>query len=169
MAMEAELQTVDQARERDRLDFEIRQEGTKLALLEGMVELSQAQLGPARALRDTMQTLHARTAQYVLGAAGRVNEAGRSVQALGAAADAPLVVEDLREALARLDDTMSSGQTVAELAHDMVTYTLPDLDARLAAADEVRQLSMEPVDRDRAHRLAESALRRAAQAEVDAL
>jgi hypothetical protein len=172
LALEADLVNPVSAQVRDRLHFELANESTRLELLEGMAELSREQLGPARRLRDTVQRLHAQTAKYVLNAAGTVNEAGRSIQALGVAADAPLVVLELQQALAALNASMAGGDDVMELAQDLVANVLPDLDAQLSAADETRRW----VDKGagglnvaQTKLQAERALRRAARAEVDAL
>lgn len=173
LAVERALDGVDTERERDALQFELAQESTRLSLLTGMAELCEAQLGPARTLRDTVQSLHQQTAQYVLNAAGTVNEAGRSVQALGVAADAPLVVHELQQALLHLETAMSGTSDAIELAQHLVVHVLPDLDAQLSASDETRRLVSEtrggPVDVRMAHAHAERALRLAAQAEVEAL
>ncbi len=172
LVLEAGLTSPESAQARDRLHFELANESTRLELLEGMAELSRDQLGPARRLRDTVQRLHAQTAKYVLNAAGTVNEAGRSIQALGVAADAPLVVLELQQALAALNESLVGGDDAMELAQDLVANVLPDLDAQLSAADETRRLvDNGPGRLDVGHTKlqAEKALRRAAQSEVDAL
>ncbi len=119
-----------------------------------------------------MQRLHAQTAKYVLNAAGTVNEAGRSIQALGVAADAPLVVLELQQALAALNASLVGGDDALELAQDLVSNVLPDLDAQLSAADETRRLvnsGQGRLDISQTKLQAERALRRAARVEVDAL
>ena len=155
--------------ERDRLDFQLASEGTRLTVVDGLAELCGEQLPVARRLRDTVQSLHAQTARYVLNAAGTVREAGRNIHALGTAADAPVVLAELHEALTDLESILSTTEGAVTLASDLVNRVLPSLDARLSAMDETRRL-VESTGTGRAlDELAASALRRAAEAEVEAL
>lgn len=178
LALERALDAVpadhpEAARARDRLGFELRAESGRLRLVEAAAALVGEQLEPARRLRDTVQGLHEETARFVLQAAGTVNEAGRTIHALGVAADAPLVVAELQQALDRLDAAMLDTEAVVGQARHLLADVLPELNARLSARAEGQRAALvadlDGVDRAASHALAERALRAAAEAEVDAL
>jgi ABC-type transporter Mla subunit MlaD len=157
----------------DRLTFEERSESTALTLLRGRHELIQRELEPTRQLRDTVMKLHDEMSGFVMQANSAVDTAGRRIQALGMAADAPMVVAELHASLENLSDAMQATELYVEAAQDLVTRVLPDLSARLAAQQDVQgdldAAALEGLDRARARALADQALRDAADAEVDAL
>jgi len=178
VAMEAALDDLVPAdpetpRQRDRLSFALTQGSGHLDLLNAVAALCGEQLGGARRLRDTVQTLHADTARFVVRAAGTVNEAGRTIQAVGVAADAPMVVGELQAALDRLDEALADSGAVLDQSRHLLTEVLPELTARLETRQEVRRdaltADLDAASRERAHTLAERTLREAAAAEVDAL
>lgn len=166
LALQTERAQCTETARADQLDFELAAAGTRLTVLDGLADLCGDQLPVARRLRDTVQSLHHQTARYVLNATGTVREAGRNIHALGTAADAPLVLTELHQALDDLEQVMSSTEGAVTLANDLVQRVLPSLDARLSAMDETRRLVEGGADLDR---LAHEALRRAAEAEVEAL
>lgn len=157
----------------DRLTFEERSESTALTLLRGRHALIQRELEPTLQLRDTVMKLHDEMSGFVMQANSAVDTAGRRIQALGMAADAPMVVAELHASLENLSDAMQATELYVEAAQDLVTRVLPDLSARLAAQQDVQgELDAEALkglDRAQARALADRALRDAAEAEVDAL
>ncbi|HCH62847.1 MAG TPA: hypothetical protein DFR83_08590 [Deltaproteobacteria bacterium] len=157
----------------DRLTFEERSESTALTLLRSRHELVQRELEPVRQLRDTVMKLHDEMSGFVMQANSAVDTAGRRIQALGMAADAPMVVAELHASLENLSEAMQATELYVEAAQDLVTRVLPDLSARLAAQQDVQgeldAAALEGLDRAQARALADRALRDAAEAEVDAL
>lgn len=180
LEIEAELEALQQsgaaapgaARRRDQLRFDERTESTTLALFRAAAELAQEELGPARALRDTVLELHGDMARFVLEASSAVNTSGRRVQALGLAADTPLVVTELHEALRQLDQTMDATAAYIDQAHALLTQVLPELNREIRARTNHSHLSLaddlEGLSRERQRELADQALREAAEAEVGA-
>lgn len=157
----------------DALQFQERSVSADMALLQAHVDLCTDELTPAKALRDTVQTMHEEMARFVLNANQAVNGAGRKIQALGMAADAATVVVELQESMTQLDLAMTETTRYLTQADDLLTRVLPDLNARLAANADMRQLSFEGdlnnLSRSRARALADKALKHSAQAEVDAI
>lgn len=161
------------AARQDRLTFEERSESTALTLLQGRHGLIQREIDPARQLRDTVMKLHDEMSRFVLQANSAVDTAGRRIQALGMAADAPMVVAELHASLDDLSQAMAATELYVEAAQDLVTRVLPDLSARLAAQQDVQgdldAAALDGLDRAQARALADRALRDAAEAEVAAL
>lgn len=165
--------TPEEAAQRiDRLVFDLRQESLNLELFRASAELSKDSLGPTRALRDAVLELHEGMSGYVINASGAVDSAGRRIQALGMAADAPTVVAELQESLTELGTAMEVTAAYVEQTQRLLTEVLPDLSTRIKAEVEGRNLlltdSLEEVSRERARALADRALRHEAEAEVDA-
>lgn len=177
--IEAELASLDvhadvtHHRTHDRLRFELADTRTAAALFDAKARLCAHEVEPARALRDTVQRLHQEMAHYVLAASTSVDSSGRRIQALGLAADAPLVISELQAGLEQLDAAMSATEAYLEQAHDLLTRVLPelsdhvrshgvraahDLEVGLAAIGEVRQ-----------SRASDEQLKAAALAEVERL
>ena len=160
------------ARRIDRLTFELRQESLNLELFRAASELSKGSLGPTRALRDAVLELHEGMSGYVLNASGAVDSAGRRIQALGMAADAPTVVAELQESLTELGTAMEVTAAYVEQTQRLLTEVLPDLSTRIKAEVEGRNLlltdSLEGVSRERTKALADKAMRTDAEAEVEA-
>ena len=104
----ASLPPAERDRVTDTLRFELRHEGQNLQLFKALGEMCGRHVEPARALRDTVQRLHEEMQSFVLAATGTVDAAGRRIQALGAAADAP-VVAAVRSAL----DNQAEGKRCA--------------------------------------------------------
>lgn len=177
LALEASIESLDladaEARERvlDTLRFELRQEGQNLELFETMAEMCRGHLPSARALRDTVQRLHEEMQSFVLAATSTVDAAGRRIQALGAAADAPIVVGELQQSLAELQDAMRATETTLAHTRRLIAHTLPELSSQIAAEAELEHLSLQSdlnkVDRAQAKAAAERALARAAWQEVE--
>ena len=159
------------ARQIDRLTFTLRQESLNLELFRAAGGLAQDSLGPTRALRDAVLELHEGMSGYVVNASGAVDSAGRRIQALGMAADAPTVVAELQESLTELGTAMEVTAAYVEQTQRLLTEVLPDLSVRIQAEVEGRNLlltdQLEEVSRERAKALADRALRNAAEAEVD--
>lgn len=169
----ADMPAADRERLRDKLTFELRQETLMLELFRSTVAISRQHLDPARALRDTTMRLNEEMATFVLQATGTVNAAGRRIQALGMAADAPTVVGELQASLDELESAMSITEAYVEQTQALLTDVLPQLSARLKAQQEMEQVAvtatLESVTREHARSLAERALREAADAEVEEL
>jgi hypothetical protein len=87
------------------------------------------------------------------------------------AADAPVVVGELQESLAQLGSAMEVTQTYVEQTQELLHRVLPDLSSRVADEIENRNLlltsTLEDVSREKARLQADSALRNAADAEVE--
>ena len=164
---------VEDARARDQLEFEERRLTLQLQLVEASIELSERHLGPARGLRDTVMRLYEEMARYVLNARSHVDAAGRRIQALGMAADAPMVIEELSASLHDLESAMDATEAYIEQTHTLLNHVLPELAQRIdegGAQSAVRlESSLEELGRDRARRLAEHALRVAAEEEIASL
>ncbi len=160
----------ERARLGDRLRYEERSESTALALFRASAELAADELGPARALRDTVLALHADMARFVLEATSAVNTSGRKVQALGLAADTPLVVTELHAALEQLDATMAATASTIDEAHALLTQVLPALNREIRSRTSADHLllrdDLDSLSRERAREQADRALREAAEAEV---
>jgi len=167
-----DLEGVERDRVLDTLRFELRQEGQNLQLFKALAEMCQRHVEPARALRDTVQRLHEEMQSFVLAATGTVDAAGRRIQALGAAADAPVVVEELRRSLDELQDAMRATETYLSHTRKLIAHTLPELSARISADTEAEHVALaadvQELDRARAHAAAERELRLAALDEVNA-
>lgn len=179
LALEAALREVEQSgdpqrhRRIDTLQFELRQEGQALELFKAAEAMCAQHLDPARALRDTVQNLHEEMQAFVLAATGTVDAAGRRIQALGVAADAPLVVGELQQSLVELREAMTATEAYLAQTRDLIAHTLPDLSAQIAAESTVESLSLgaelQSLDRARTRASAERALREAAWNEVHEL
>ena len=167
------LSEEERARRRDRYEFDARTEAVALELYKAAAELCRQHLPPARALRDTVLQLHEEMAEYVLSATHTVNAAGRRIQGLGVLADAPIVVQELQESLDELNVAMQATAAYVERSSHLIAEVLPHLSARVKAENEASALTLEmdlaAVDRERAQKEAERALRNAAQHEIDAL
>ncbi|MCP4806173.1 MAG: hypothetical protein GY913_05245 [Proteobacteria bacterium] len=159
------------ARRIDQLTFTLRSESLNLELFRAAADLAKDSLSPTRALRDAVLELHEGMSGYVMNASGAVDSAGRRIQALGMAADAPTVVAELQESLTELGTAMEVTAAYVEETQRLLTDVLPDLSARIANEVESRNLlltdRLDVVSRERAKALADKALRNAAQAEVD--
>lgn len=159
----------------DQLRFELRQELANLALCEKAVALHAEALPEARELRDQVQGLQERMQEFVTTAAAQVDASGRRIQALGAAADAPMVVAELKESLEHLETAMELTSDTVIAASRLLDRTLPDLHAKLGAEAELDALAgpdvLSPADLDEkaAREAAEKALKRAADAEIESL
>ena len=132
----------DHARRQDALEFELRQETLSLELFRASAEVARHHLEPSRALRDTTQRLHEEMATFTLQATGTVNAAGRRIQALGLAADAPLVVGELQQSLEELQQAMDMTTAYIEQTRVLITDVLPELSARLAAQREMEEVAV---------------------------
>ncbi len=160
------------ARRIDQLTFQLRSESLNLELFRASSELARDSLAPTRALRDTVMELHEGMSGYVMNASGAVDSAGRRIQALGMAADAPLVVAELQESLTELGTAMEVTAAYVEQTQRLLTEVLPDLSTRIRDEVENRNLlltdELHVVSRERAKALADRALQADAEAEVDA-
>ena len=165
------LSSDERQRQQDRLTFALRNEAMDLELHMARVRLSRQHLEPARQLRDTVLSLQEDMARFVTAAAATLDSAGRRIQALGMAADAPVVVAELQQSLAELSQAMEATEDYVRQSQALLTEVLPALSRRLEAQGEVEgellSGSLELVSRERARALAEQALREAAEAEVD--
>jgi hypothetical protein len=175
MHIEADLDALDAAdhdtrRQEDRLRFEERTTSSRMELYRAGAELCRQELEPARALRDTVLQLHEEMARFVLQATSSVNAAGRRIQALGVAADAPSVVAELNESLQQLDAAMNATEHYLDQAQHLLTRVLPELSERLERDAAHRRLDLaddlDALSRERARELADRALREAADAEI---
>ena len=167
-----ELSKDETARFTDALRFEERTQGIALELFRARRVLCQQELEPARELRDTVLSLHEDMSRFVQQAGSSINGQGHRIQALGLAADAPLVIAELQERMQGMDDLASASQLYIDQAQHLLTDVLPELSRRLASADRSRALAvsedLEDLSRERARELADRALRDAADAEVSA-
>lgn len=166
----AGLPVDERNRRLDRLTFELRTETIDLELLMARARLCRQHVEPARQLRDTVLALQEDMARFVTAATAAVDSAGRRIQALGMAADAPLVVAELHQSLAELTQAMEATEDYVRQSQDLLTEVLPALSRRLEAQGEVEgevlSSSLEQISRERARALAEQAMREAAEAEV---
>lgn len=170
---DASLRPEEQARRRDRFEFDARTEAVSLELHKAAAELCRQHLPPARALRDTVLQLHEEMAQYVLSATHTVNAAGRRIQGLGMLADAPIVVQELQESLDELNLAMEATADYVERSSHLIAEVLPHLSSRIQAETEATEAALEmelaAIDRERSRVHAERTLREAAQHEIETL
>ncbi|HHO52427.1 MAG TPA: hypothetical protein ENK18_16550 [Deltaproteobacteria bacterium] len=170
---DASLRPEEQARRRDRFEFDARTEAVSLELYKAAAELCRQHIPPARALRDTVLQLHEEMAQYVLSATHTVNAAGRRIQGLGMLADAPIVVQELQESLDELNLAMEATADYVERSSHLIAEVLPHLSARVQAESEATEAALEmelaAIDRERSRVHAERTLREAAQDEIESL
>ncbi len=124
----ADLTPARRARLADRLAFRQRSTALELSLYESAVELGTQGLKPARRLRDHMLQLHEEMARYVLRCGAVVREAGQRIQALGAAADAPLVVSELRAGIHELEEAVRATEAHIERTRELYSRVVPVLD-----------------------------------------
>ena len=162
-----------QARAADRLRFERADLKTAVTLFEAKARLCAQEVEPVRKLRETVQTLHEEMAHYVLNATTSIEGSGRRIQALGLAADAPLVVTELQAGLDQLDGAMVATEAYLEQAHDLLTRVLPELSEQVrlqnARADLDLQKGLEAMGEARSDGATDAELRAAAVAEVELL
>jgi len=180
MQLEAELEILEKgqgngtkgerARRVDQLTFELRNESLNMELFGVAEELAVNSLSPSRALRDTVMELHEGMAGYVMNASGAVDNAGRRIQALGMAADAPMVVAELQESLLALGTAMEVTQSYVEQTRALLTEVLPELAARVKVEVEDRNLlltgSVDRLTREKSRAEADRRLRIKAEDEV---
>ena len=176
-ALQAELAELDarndvsELRRRDRIRFELADLGTAASLHNAKAHLCAQEVEPARALRDTVHRLHEEMAHYVLQASASVEGSGRRIQALGLAADAPVVISELQDGLAQLDAAMSVTEAYLDQAHDMLTRVLPELSQQIQSQGSRAALDLEQgiaaIEAAREGKATDQALRAAALAEVE--
>ncbi|MFK7926850.1 MAG: hypothetical protein AB8H79_01585 [Myxococcota bacterium] len=170
-AMLAAAVGADQAHLRDTLQFELRQEALNLELFETLAQMCTDHAPGARALRDTVQRLYEEMQSFVLAATSTVDAAGRRILALGAAADAPIVVSELQQSLAELQDAMVATESTLRQTRTLIAHTLPELSSQIAAEAELGHLTIDiearALDRQQAKAAAERALAQAAWEEVE--
>jgi len=161
----------ERARQVDQLSYQLRTRAVELEQHMARERLARQHLEPARQLRDTVLSLQEDMSRFVTAATATVNSAGRRIQALGMAADAPVVVRELQQGLEELDQAMQATQDYVQQSQDLLTRVLPELSRKLEAQGEVEgevlSSSLEEISRERAKSLADQALRRSAEAEVD--
>lgn len=157
----------------DDLQFEHRRQSQAMQIGQAAEALLTQEILTAQQLRSTVQDLHDEMQHFVLSATQLLDGAGRRIQALGAAADAPVVVSELQHSLTELDEAMRATELYLENLGTLVSHDLPDLSARIQAQAEARnltsQVDLEQLGRDRARAEAERALRRAAAREIEDL
>ncbi|MEL6341607.1 MAG: hypothetical protein AAFV53_00645 [Myxococcota bacterium] len=155
----------------DRLQFEERSESLSVELFRAQSQLLRHEISPARGLRDTVMGMYEEMAQFVLAATARVNGAGRKIQALGMAADAPTVINELNESLAELDVAMEATEVYVAQAQELLTRVLPEMSRQLQDSQHSASLDLthdlNDMSRERAAALADMALREAAESEVE--
>ncbi len=155
----------------DKLSFELRHETLLVELFEAQARLLRAEIEPARALRDTMLDLYQEMAAFVQAARSNAYTAGRRIQALGLAADAPLVVAELQASLDELGTAMQATESYISQTQHLLVEVLPELSARLEARVGTDAIDLAgdlgQVSRERARASADRALRDAAEAEVE--
>lgn len=168
-----ELETAANEREQimDRLQFEERTESLSVELFRAQSRLLKQEISPARGLRDTVMGMYEEMAQFVLAATARVNGAGRKIQALGMAADAPTVINELNESLAELDVAMEATEVYVAQAQELLTRVLPEMSRQLQDSQQSASFELthdlNDMSRERAAALADLALREAAESEVE--
>lgn len=155
-------------RERDQLEYDERTASAELALWQARARIARAGLDPARSLRNTVMRLQDEMALYVETARGTVRSAGRRIQALGTAADAPAVVAELQESLQDLRHAMMATEQYLQSTEELYTRVLPQLSANLEAhyATQGEALARGASSRDGSRVQAERALVEAAEAEL---
>ena len=178
-AIDAELEALagsEKAHEQravDKLNFERADTRTGVDLLEAKAQLCAREVEPVRALRQTVQAMHHEMAQYVLHASASVEGSGRRIQALGLAADAPIVISELQAGLDQLDLAMSATETYLDQAHEMLTRILPELSEQIRLQGSRSALELEAglsaIERARTHTASDADLKAAALAEVELL
>ena len=156
----------------DSITFQLRKVALDLELHRAAEGLFEQHLEPARSLRDTVMSLHEEMSHFLLSASSTVDGAGRRIQALGMAADAPAVVMELQDSLHALGEAMQVTETYVEQTRHLLGEVLPKMSAQLQDRGAVEALltvgEATELDRDRARALAERALRQAAVEEIDA-
>lgn len=171
--IDSDLSPEQTARLRDRYEFDARTEAVSLELYRSAAELCRQHLPTARSLRDTVLKLHEEMAKTVLAAQHTVNSAGRQIQGLGLLADTPTVVRELQESLDQLNGAMAATQDYVRRSTAFLSQELPHISALIRAESEASELALEAeltqLDRQRAIRDAEAALREAAQEEIESL
>ncbi|MFT4628219.1 MAG: hypothetical protein ACI8PZ_006914 [Myxococcota bacterium] len=167
-----DLGDAERVRLRDRVTFELRTEMITLQLHTTAAEQCRQHLAPARALRDTVLTLHEQMSTYVIQATHTVDAAGRNLQALGKMADAPAVVAELQESIEELHAAMDATEHYIESSRRFLADVLPELRNRIEAANVedatfvTTQLAR--LEGDVVRLEDDTELRAAAEAEVDA-
>ncbi len=155
----------------DKLQFELRHEGLQIELFEAQARLLRDEVIPTKTLRDTMLDLYQEMAAFVQAARSNADAAGRRIQALGLAADAPIVVTELQASLDDLGTAMRATEQYVAQTQDLLVRVLPELSAKLEARAEAEALELSDdlsqVSRERARASANRALRREAEAEVE--
>lgn len=155
----------------DKLQFEERSESLSIELYRAQSGLLKQEIAPARALRDTVMGMHEEMAHFVLAATARVNGSGRKIQALGMAADAPTVINELNESLAELDVAMEATEVYVAQAQELLTRVLPEMSRTLSVSTQSEALELtddlRDMSRERAKALADQALREQAMSEVE--
>lgn len=166
-AGEQELSLEERDRQLDHLSFALREAVLGLEHVRIGAEFSGAQIGPTRALRDTVMALYEGMSRYVLAASASLDAAGRRIQPLSMAADAPVVIAELRESIGDLDAAMSATAAYVQQTREILDRTLPVLTDSMRLSDSgLGQLSTTQAEA-RAQSLADGALQGAANAEVD--
>lgn len=154
-------------RQLDQLSFALREAVLGLELVRVGAEFSGAQIGPTRALRDTVMALYEGMSRYVLAASSALDAAGRRIQPLSMAADAPLVIAELRESITDLDAAMAATAAYVQQTREILDRTLPSLTESLRLSDSGLGSLSTLAAEERAQQIADSALRGVANAEVD--
>jgi len=167
----SELSGIELERMMDLLQFEERTESLSVELFRAQALLLRQEVAPARALRDTVMGMYEEMSQFVLAATARVNAAGRKIQALGVAADAPLVINELNESLAELDVAMEATEVYVAQAQELLTRVLPEISRQLKVSTAANAINLagdlSNMSRERAAALADTALRDAAESEIE--
>lgn len=173
-AIEGELDAIveqpNAAQRIDQLMFEERVVATDVAVWTANARIARQGLEPARVLRDHVLQLHDDVARYVGVARGTVRDAGNRIQALGAAADAAVVVSELQSSLDDLRHAVQATEMYLRSTQDLYTRVLPELTANLEAHYATQSVSLTGVapvsSRELARECAEQALVEAAEAEL---
>ncbi len=162
----AGLSDAKKARAADALSFQQRSTALELSLYESAVALGTEGLKPARRLRDHMMGLHEEMARYVLRCGAVVREAGQRIQALGAAADAPLVVAELRAGIHELEEAVKATEAHIQRTRALYSRVLPELNEPDMLASLRLPDPATTITRVQARDRAEHALEAAAAAEL---
>jgi hypothetical protein len=166
-----EVSEAERERRRDRLTFDLRTAMIDLELHRTATSQCQQHLQPARALRDTVLSLHEQMSTYVVQATHTVDAAGRSVHALGTMADAPAVVAELQQSIDELHGAMDATEHYIDQSQRFLAEVLPRLRDRIERAnaeDSVFIGETRDLIEGTAQRFTDDVeLRTAAQAEVD--
>jgi len=160
------------ARRIDQLMFEERTAATDVALWHARARIAREGLEPARTLRDDVLDLHGEMARFVTAARGAVGEAGRRIAAMGAAADAAVVVDELRASLDELQSAIGATEQYVASTRHLQEQVLPEITAQLEAHYATQGQALPragAADRAEARRRADQALLDAAEAELAAL